>query len=134
MITSPPRKRKIVPLILSASLLLFALFPARLAATALTLAWDLNTEADLAGYKVYYGTRSRDYDSIIDVGNVTQDTIKGLAPETRYYLALTAYDFSGNESDLSAEASAVTDAKRSPSTIPDSGDGGGCLIATAAYG
>jgi len=39
---------------------------------------DANTEEDLAGYKVYYGTSSGNYGSPIDVGNVTQYEIFGL--------------------------------------------------------
>ena len=104
-----PRKSQTVTLILSVSLLLVALFPAPLAASALTLVWDPNTEDDLAGYNVYYGTRSRDYDFVIDLGNTTHYTVTGLEPETLYYFALTAYDTSWNESDFSAEISAVTD-------------------------
>jgi hypothetical protein len=77
----------------------------------LTLAWEPNTEEDLAGYKVSYGTRSGDYDFTIDLGKVTQYTLTGLAPGTQYYFALTAYDTSLNESDFSAEVSAVTDPK-----------------------
>ena len=40
-----------------------------------TLAWDANTEPDLAGYKIHYGTASRDYSHSIDVGNVTEYTL-----------------------------------------------------------
>ncbi len=39
-------------------------------ATQIRIAWDPNTESDLAGYKVYYGTTSRNYGTPIDVGNV----------------------------------------------------------------
>ena len=102
-----PRKRQIVPYILSAFLIVFALFPAHLAASALTLAWDPNREDDLAGYKVYYGTRSWDYDFVVDVGNVTQYTVTGLESDILYYFAATAYDTSGNESDFSDEVSGV---------------------------
>ena len=127
-----PIKKQPLIYLLSASLFLSALFPARLAASSLTIAWDSNREADLAGYKVHYGTQSRDYDSVADAGDVTQYTITGLAPETQYYLALTAYDSSRNESDFSAEVSAVTGAGGSTTITPDIE--GGCFIATAAYG
>ena len=38
----------------------------------ITLAWDSNNEKDLAGYKVYYGFQSKNYDFSIDVGNTTR--------------------------------------------------------------
>jgi hypothetical protein len=130
----PTGQVRIVTNILSVSLLLLGLFPTSLAASALTVAWDSNPEADLAGYKIYYGTRSSDYGFVADAGDVTQYTITGLAPETQYYLALTAYDFLGNESDFSAEVSAVTDVGGAPIPISIGGGGGGCFIAQAAYG
>jgi hypothetical protein len=136
-----PRKSRVL-LVLSASLFLAALFPAHLAASSLTLAWDPNTEPDLAGYKVYCGTRSRHYDSAIDVGKNTYCKVSYLAPKTRYYFTLTAYDTSRNESDFSWEVSAVTGDEPDPapsggSTLPltaSEGGSGGCFIATAAYG
>ena len=129
-----PGKRQTVSSILAASLFLLALFPSRLSASSLTLAWDPSPEPDLAGYKVYYGTRSGDYDVAIDVGDVIQYTVWGLEPQTRYYLSLTAYDFSRNESDFSWEVSAITGDDPAPTPISDSGGDGGCFIATAAYG
>ncbi len=73
-------------------------------AYTVTLSWDANTESDLAGYKVYYGTSSRNYTETIDVGNTTTYQITGLSEGT-YYFAVTAYDTSGNESDYSEEVS-----------------------------
>ena len=70
-----------------------------------TLAWDANTEANLAGYKIYYGTASRDYDWFIDVGRVTTYTVTNLTDGVRYYFAATAYDNSNNESTYSGEVS-----------------------------
>ncbi|MCD6388074.1 MAG: cadherin-like domain-containing protein [Desulfobulbaceae bacterium] len=74
------------------------------------LAWTPNSEANLAGYKVYYGTVSRDYTTIIDVGNPEAVdnqiivTLSGFSPGITYYYAATAYDVDGFESDYSDEA------------------------------
>jgi len=76
---------------------------------ALKVAWDPNTESDLAGYKVYHGVASRNYTSVIDVGNVTQYTVNNLNYGTTYFFAVTAYDLAGNESDYSEEVSGHLD-------------------------
>jgi len=70
--------------------------------------WNANTEPDLAGYKVYYGTAPGVYGAPIDVGNVVTHTVTNLAEKTTYYFALTAYDTSGNESGKSMEVSVTT--------------------------
>jgi hypothetical protein len=69
------------------------------------LAWKPGNGPDLAGYKLYYGTSSRDYSVTLDVGNVTTYTISNLDPGPTYYLAAVAYDSRGNESTLSDEVS-----------------------------
>ena len=43
------------------------LFPMIAYSATVTLAWDANTEPDLAGYKIHYGTASHDYSRSIDV-------------------------------------------------------------------
>ena len=79
-------------------------------AAQIRLAWDANTEPDLAGYKLYYGTVSHSYGTPVNVGNVTAYTLAGLTQGQTYYLSLTAYDTSDNESDHSSEVSgAATD-------------------------
>jgi hypothetical protein len=74
----------------------------------LTLAWDPNTEADLAGYKIYYGTASGVYGSPINVGNVTTYTLTGLIQGQTYFITATACDTSNNESGYSNELNTVS--------------------------
>lgn len=68
----------------------------------ITLVWSSNTEADLAGYKVYRGSASRRYDTVIDVGAITTYTFRGLADGVHFF-AVTAYNRAGLESDFSNE-------------------------------
>ncbi len=79
----------------------------------LTISWDAPTQntdgspASIAGYKIYYGISSGLYTGALDVGNVTSYTVDlSIAPGT-YYIAVTAYDASGNESDFSNEVSST---------------------------
>lgn len=71
-----------------------------------TLTWDPNTEADLAGYKVYHSETSQMYtlgtpEATIPVG--TQTYVVTKLAKGRHYFAVTAYDTAGNESALSME-------------------------------
>src|SRR5881628_2728584 len=81
------------------------LAPALSSAAQVTLAWDPNADPDLAGYKVYYGTSSGSYQFSVDVGNVTSFTLAGLLEGQIYYLATTAYNIKGIESEFSNEVS-----------------------------
>ena len=69
----------------------------------ITLAWDANTEPDLSGYRIYYGTSSHDYGDPVDVGDVTEVTLIGFDDGATYYFAATAYDEDDNESVYSDE-------------------------------
>ncbi len=68
-----------------------------------TLVWDPNLEEGLAGYKVHYGTSTGNYDFHEDVGNEANYPLTGFVEGSTSYLAVTAYDFSGNESTYSNE-------------------------------
>ncbi len=72
-------------------------------AADVTLAWDPNSEPDLDGYVLYWGTASRFYTFSADVGNNTTYTINGLTQGQTYYFAATAYDINSNESGFSNE-------------------------------
>ncbi len=78
------------------------------------LAWDANTEPDLAGYKIYYGTSARTgtdpkncglcgYSTVVSAGKVTSYTLGNLISGQNYYVSLSATDTSNNESGFSNE-------------------------------
>lgn len=135
-----------------AFLLTTCLFFAVANAGEVTLAWDANTEENLAGYKLYYdgdsdaemyqGTGATEGDSPIiiyveDLADVDAPTftLTGLEEGQYYYFALTAFDSDGLESDFSEEVGALigseessdTSTSVSTSAVADSGnsDGGG---------
>lgn len=76
-------------------------------ASGVSISWLKNTESDVAGYKVYYGTTTRNYQHSIDVGPFTSAVIDGLNGGVTYYFAVTAYDTSGYESAYSLEVQAT---------------------------
>jgi fibronectin type 3 domain-containing protein len=83
-----------------------------------TLAWDANTEPDLAGYRVHYGTASGSYTTSVDVHKVTTSSIGTLTAGQTYYFAVTAYDASGNESGYSNPVSYAVPAANGAPTTP----------------
>lgn len=72
------------------------------------LSWTINSESDLAGYKIYVGTTSGQYiypGSPIVIGRAGSYTVTGLPAGQTYYFAISAFNYSGGESGLSAEVS-----------------------------
>ncbi len=61
------------------------------------LEWAPSLAADVAGYKIYYGTSPGGYTASINVGNTTSYTISGLQEDTNYYFATASYDSLGQE-------------------------------------
>jgi hypothetical protein len=72
-------------------------------AQSVAITWNSNTEPDIAGYKIYFGTAPRNYDHSIDVNRITEYAISALPDTGLYYFAVTAYDLTGNESSYSEE-------------------------------
>ena len=70
---------------------------------SVTLAWEANTEPDIAGYIVYWGNGSRNYERSFNVANNTQYTINGLQELQTYYFAVRAYNADGLQSTYSEE-------------------------------
>lgn len=79
--------------------------------TSKRINWSMNSESDLAGYIVYYGTASRTYSAMSTSIGLSGDgstgtpskIISGLLDGTTYYFGVTAYDATGNESTFSGE-------------------------------
>ena len=72
-------------------------------AADLNLAWKASTGSNVDGYKMYYGTSSRNYPYSVNVGKHTSCGISGLQEGQKYYFAATAYNASDVESDYSGE-------------------------------
>ena len=104
-------------LVLLASLISHSAF-----AASVNVAWDANSESDLAGYSVHYGTASGTYIYHINAGNKTSQLVSNLSNGATYYFAVTAYDAAGNESLPSAEASvAIPETTSTSQTTTDTG-------------
>jgi hypothetical protein len=93
--------------------LLGSFFTPVFATTDVTLAWDTNTEPDLAGYRVYQSAMSGTYNKatgkVCDVAkSITTCTISAM-PDGTYFWVATAYDLKGNESGYSNEVSIALD-------------------------
>ena len=96
-------RRGIRPLIFSSLLCLLPFTSA--ASQSVSLEWDPNSETNLAGYVIYYGTASGRYSSSNILNKTPNTRVSGLQEGVNYYFAVTAYDTVGLESDLSDEVS-----------------------------
>src|SRR2546427_110574 len=59
-----------------------------------TLEWVPNSELDVTGYVVFYGTAPGNYSNAFDVGQVTGGTIQGLT------ISLQSWAMTGRESEV----------------------------------
>jgi hypothetical protein len=117
-------------------LIFFLLFVSihEVSAASLKLAWDPSPDTSVTGYRLYYGTSSGSYTNVVDAGNRTDYTVTGLDAGTTFYFAATAYTGTGDESTFSNETTYSLPGSPSTPSSASSGSGGGCFIATAAYG
>ena len=72
---------------------------------SVSVAWNPNPEANISGYKIYWGESSRQYTKVQDAGNMVQATLSNLTAGQTYFCAVTAYNTAGQESPYSAEIS-----------------------------
>ncbi len=97
-----------------------------------TLTWNPNTESDLAGYKLHYGTASGNFTVHLDVHNVTTYTVTGLTNGQTYYFAATAYDASGCESGYSNQVSYTVPTTNGAPSTPATPTGPSSALVNAA--
>ncbi len=91
----------------------------------MALAWNPNSEPDLAGYKIYCGISPGKYLRSVDLGHVTTVTVSNLVEGQIYFCAVTAYDIFGNESGFSNEVSMTIS--------PSSSTSGGITLSAIGY-
>jgi fibronectin type 3 domain-containing protein len=91
-----------------ASVLFFSVLSAQ--GATITFLWDANTEPDLAGYKLYQGTKTGDYAAAtpVELGNVTTHKLEDIA-DGQHFFVVTAVDADGNESGFSNEVTVTID-------------------------
>ncbi len=65
------------------------------------LSWNDNYENDVAGYNVYYAYSYSGKYTLIGSTSSNYFVDNGAVNGTKYYYAITAYDYDGNESELS---------------------------------
>lgn len=130
--------------------LLFLLLATPSNAYDVVIAWDANSEPDLAGYVLYVddGTTQMPYEYVDDypLENIDPENprakIADLQNDTAYYFVVTAYDTDGNESDYSNEICVMNGQKCPDSYLASRNDssanggsggggGGGCFISTS---
>lgn len=104
--TTPPLWRFIMSTLLFVTWLLLMLLGSSIVAAgqSVTLAWNANTETNLAGYRLYWGSASRSYSTNMTVlVPETTATVTNLPAGPTNYFAVTAYTTDGLESDYSDE-------------------------------
>ena len=78
---------------------------------SVTLSWNPNTESDIAGYHLHYGTASAPYEQELDVAT-TSAALSNLTDGATYTFAVTAYNTAGAESAYSQPVSYTVGSER----------------------
>jgi hypothetical protein len=133
-----------------AAISFFSFFSTAAVAVDVTLGWDPNLEADLEGYAIYVKRdsvpRNKDLYGHLAVGDLADpsnpvETISGLEPDRKYFIALKAYDKAGQYSEFSSAiciqlsgdtvdicTEGATSDPNNSSESGSGGGGGGCFI------
>lgn len=82
---------------------LYLFLASEASAGAVRISWNRNSEFDIAGYEVRYGTTSGRYTEVVKAGLKTSVRITGIREGTSYYFVVVAYNRAGLRSRPSAE-------------------------------
>jgi len=77
------------------------------AANSIELAWDVNTEPDLAGYRIYRATGDGPFEKFADGGLIPSYSDTAIEHGKQYRYAVAAFDKAGNESQRSGAVAAT---------------------------
>jgi len=100
--------------IIMVTVIFLSLASIAVADNSVTFRWDANSEADLAGYRLYQTSTSGVYtygdgNQVDTIAAGTETTTLESVPDGTLFWVLTAYDTQGNESGPSNEVSATLD-------------------------
>ena len=95
-------------------LFVFKLLALNSIAGEIGLAWDANSEDDLKGYRLYWGSESGNYNNMKDVGNVTNYKITDIPNGVKHFFVVTAYNNDNKESSFSYEINHVVGQQLDP--------------------
>lgn len=87
-----------------------------------SVTWDPSPDQDVAGYRVYYGGKTRTYTNTVEVIKPnTVAIVGGLTFDAPYFFAVTAFNQLGLESDYSIEVAYTPPAPASELTVIPNG-------------
>lgn len=98
-----PQQSALALAIALTNLIPVAIHAADVAAPPVSLTWVPDPDSNIAGYKLHFGSSSKNYGTVLDVGAVPSAPLPPMILGRTYYLALSAYDSANQESPLSAE-------------------------------
>jgi len=79
---------------------------------------DGSPATGVAGYKVRYGTASRNYGIVLDAGNSLKTALQDLREGVTYYIVVSAYDSGKVEGDFSPELAWTAPDRTPPQIVP----------------
>jgi hypothetical protein len=86
-------------------------------AAVVTLAWDLSSSPNIAGYRLHSGTTSGVYSQTIELGNATSTLVSNLVTGKTYFFVVTDYNTMGVESAPSNEVSYLAPSTTGPAQM-----------------